>query len=550
MIKHMSKKKAPYNRMILGLLFLILIGQHAGFVRAEKPNTKPVQTTKPVTQKSTVARTQLTNRNASTAAETRPTWGKGKTLPKQEDASRKDQAKTTSPDKPARETASHQFVSPQSIIYPILQYEIPKAQRITLDNGITVFLLEDHELPLVRMSVVVRTGSAYDPPEQPGLAELSCRAMRTAGTTALTGDELDDRLDRMAVNIVTGVDPEAAQFSLNTLKENLEPAVDLFSQILMTPRFDPEKVRIEKELALEGMRRIEDDPQEYAFREFRKHLYRGNPRGNQKTIASVGKLQVSDLIGFHRKYFYPENMMISVTGNINREEMVSLLSKYFQPAPVSQNVWNLPVPVIRGDGGIIVVRKETPQSIVLMGFAAPAKNSSDYHAFSILDFVLGSGGFRSRIFQDIRNNRGLAYSAGSFYKAKGDYGVLSTYGMTKTDSTMKVLDAMKSIVTDVGRSPLKPGEIIWAKKSIMNNFLFSFVSADQIAYQQMMIEYERLPEDFLQNYRQKIRKVDSGDIQSLAGKYLRPEQAIVLILGDEKRFDQPEKASGLVKPMK
>jgi len=539
-----------HNRIILGLLFLALIGLHAGFVWAEKQNTGPVPTAKAVLQTSRVTQAQVANRNASTAAKTQPASTKAIPLPKKEDAPGKDQAKTMFPGKTSRATAPHQFASPQSILYPILQYEIPTAQRITLNNGITVFLLEDHELPLIRMSAVIRTGSAYDPPGQPGLAELSCRAMRTAGTAVLTGDELDDRLDRLAVNIGTGVDLEAAQFTLSALKESLEPAVDLFSQILMTPRFDPEKVRIEKELALEGMRRIEDDPQEYAFREFRKHLYQGNPRGNQKTIASVSKLQVSDLAGFHQKYFYPENMMISITGDVNREEIVALLSKYFLASPRSQNVGHLPAPVIRSNGRIIVVRKEIPQSIVLMGFAAPAKSSPDYHAFSVLDFVLGSGGFRSRIFQDIRNNQGLAYSAGSFYKAKGDYGVLSTYGMTKTDSTIKVLDALKSIVTDVGRTPLKPEEINWAKKSITNNFLFSFVSADQIAYQQMMIEYEGLPEAFLQNYRQKIQKVNSGDIQSLAGKYLRPEQAIVLILGDEKRFDQPEKAPGSVKPMK
>jgi zinc protease len=449
---------------------------------------------------------------------------------------------------PALKTAIEKFSPPGTIIYPLLQYQIPRAERIVLDNGIILFLLEDHELPLVRISAVVRTGTAYDPSDKAGLAELACRAMRTGGTATLTGDEIDDQLDRYAINIWTSADTEMSRLGLSTLKENLATGVDLFSQILQSPRFDPAKVQTEKDLLKEGLRRIEDDPQDYAFREFRKHLYRGNPRGNQKTLASVDKLQVSDLTGFHRKYFYPGNMMISVTGDITREEVLQLFSRYFAPSTTKEKSESLPAPIIRGDGKVILIPKDTPQSIVLMGFPAPPKNSPEYFAFSILDFVLGSGGFRSRIFQEIRNNQGLAYSAGSVYKAREDYGVLSIYGMTKADSTMKVLDTMKTIVREAGNTPLKSEEIDWAKKSMTNNFLFSFVSAEQIAYQQMIIEYEGLPSDFLQLYRDNIQKVKPGDIQSLANKYLRAEQATVLILGDEKRFDHPVNASGLVTP--
>ena len=433
------------------------------------------------------------------------------------------------------------YASPESILYPILQYQIPEARRIVLENGIILFLLENHELPLVEMTAVVRTGSAYDPPGKEGLAELTCQSMRTGGTQSLTGDALDDRLDRYAIRIGASADMEMARFKLSVLKENLEMGVDLFSQILQSPRFDPKKVQTDKDLILEGLRRIEDDPQEYAFREFRKNLYRGNPRGNQKTAASVENIQAADLAGFHQKYFFPANTMISVTGDITQDEAVRLISGYFVPSGRSGKPETPPPPSLLGDGRVILVQKETPQSIVLAGFAAPDKNSPDYFAFSILDFVLGSGGFQSRIFREIRNNQGLAYSAGSFYKAREDYGVFSAYGMTKADSTLQVLNTLKAIVTEAGKSPLDTEEIQWAKKSLTNGFLFSFVSAEQIAYQQMMIDYERLPHDFLQNWRENIQKVRSGEILSQARKYLSLDRATILVLGDEKRFESPLK---------
>jgi len=140
------------------------------------------------------------------------------------------------------------YPSPETILYPILQYQIPEARRMVLDNGMILFLLENHELPLVEITAVVRTGSAYDPPGKEGLAELACLSMRTGGTQALTGDALDDQLDRYAIRIGASADMEMARFNLSVLKENLERGVDLFSQILQSPRFDPPKVRTDKDL--------------------------------------------------------------------------------------------------------------------------------------------------------------------------------------------------------------------------------------------------------------------------------------------------------------
>jgi predicted Zn-dependent peptidase len=458
------------------------------------------------------------------------------------------QVQSASANKKRSAEVRNQFTSPESLAYPVLEYRIPEAKRIALDNGMILYWLGDHELPIIRMSVLVRTGSAYDPPDQPGLAELSCRAMRTAGTLHWRGDELDDQLDRHAIHISCRTDLELVRFSLNTLKENLEEAVELFSEIMTTPRFDPKKVLIEKELMLEEIRRIEDNPQEFAFREFRKHLYRGNPRGNQKSIPSISGIQVADLADFHHEYFYPENMMIAVTGDISLEETIRVLSSRFPSPSRKHRIAPLPAPDLRSDGRVIIIPKEIPQSVVLAGFAAPAKNTSDYHAFSILDFVLGSGGFRSRIFQEIRNDLGLAYSAGSFYSARTEYGVLSAYSMTKTDTTLRVLDAMKSIITDVAGSLLKPEEVRWAQRSITNNFLFSFANAEQIVHQQMMSEYEGLPEEFLIQYRQNIQKVKPLEIKALAARYLRLDQATILILGDEKGFDHPVRNTGAAIP--
>jgi predicted Zn-dependent peptidase len=156
----------------------------------------------------------------------------------------------------------------------------------------------------------------------------------------------------------------------------------------------------------------------------------------------------------------------------------------------------------------------------------------------ILDFIVGSGGFPSRIPSVVRNNEGLAYSAGSFYRARPKYGIFGNYAFTKTSTTMKTLALLDSVLENIQSDSITAKEMDWAKKSINNGFIFSFSTAEQIVWQRMNIEYEKLPADFLINYRDKIEKVTIKDIDHVAAKYLDQTKNIVLILGDSNKFDK------------
>jgi predicted Zn-dependent peptidase len=169
----------------------------------------------------------------------------------------------------------------------------------------------------------------------------------------------------------------------------------------------------------------------------------------------------------------------------------------------------------------------------LLGHIVPGKGSPDFYSLTLLDFILGSGGFRSMLPQEIRNKRGLAYSAGSFYAARAQYGVLDAYAMTGSASTAEVVTLFRMIIKSLREHPVSEGELAWAKKSIGNRFIFSLESPEQIAYQQMMLESEGLPHDFIDTFQEKIERVRIQDIQAAADKYLVPERARILIVGDE-----------------
>ncbi|MBU2054377.1 MAG: insulinase family protein [Proteobacteria bacterium] len=441
---------------------------------------------------------------------------------------------------------------PDRLRYAPLSFDPPLAERIVLANGLVVYLLEDRELPLLKITAVIRTGSVYDPPGQEGLAELTATMMETGGIAGLTGDAVDETLESMAALLQTSVHRDYGTFSLSLLRNDLEKGLELFSRILRQPAFEQDKLTLAKGLKIEELRRIGDDPQKLAFREFGRIIYKDSPWGSVASRGSITRLQREDLIRCHELFYNPENVMIAVSGDIGREEAQILLNRYFGTwKSTEMKAPPLPPPPLPRAGGIFFLPKEIPQAICLFGWLAPSKRDVQFYPFEILDFIVGSGGFRSRLFQEIRTNRGLAYSTGSFYRARKEHGLLGAYALTKPESVLEVISLIQGIIREVGAKPVPPGELAMAKKAIINSFIFSFTSADQIAIQQLLLKYNDLPDDFLASCRGKIDNVNADAIRKAAGLHLDPERAVVLIIGNEavyrdiaKRFDRVLKIEG------
>jgi len=225
-------------------------------------------------------------------------------------------------------------------------------------------------------------------------------------------------------------------------------------------------------------------------------------------------------------------VMISISGDIEIPEAKALIGRYLGGWRSSERRPETPPLPRQQNGGIYFLTKDVPQSIAIFGWLAPAKKDAQFYPFEVLDFLVGSGGFRSRIFQEIRTNLGLAYSTGSFYNAKGDYGLFGAYALTKSASTVQVISRIKEILREMGQKPVSPEELEGAKKAIQNSFIFSFTSAEKIASQQLMIAYEDLSEDHLLTYRSRIEKVTAADVRDMAIR-LDPKRAILLIVGND-----------------
>lgn len=430
----------------------------------------------------------------------------------------------------------------QSVSFQPIVFKPPAPERIELQNGMIVYLLEDHELPLINITASLRTGSVYEPAEIAGLAALTGTTMRTGGTLHMTAGEVDRQLEEMSAQLSVGIGVEQGSASLSVLTEDFEKAFSIFSQILMQPVFDQEKFEIARATMCQGLRQLPDNPQGLAFREFKKLLYAGNPRGKLPTIASVQRIKRDNLVSFHRKFSHPENIMLAVSGDFNRTGMLANIRKVFGSWPrSSDSVTAVSPPAQLNAMQLYHVHKQLSQSTIVMGHFAPPKNHPDYYAFQVLDFIIGSGGFTSRLFSHVRTAQGLAYSVGSFYRADKGYGVFGAYCMTKADSTYRAASLMIQILEAVKKGELSEKELQWAKESILNNFIFSFASSAQIAAQQLQLEYESLPPDFISTAPEKISSVSLSDLKRVAAAWLMPERQIILLVADTATIDaQPD----------
>lgn len=430
--------------------------------------------------------------------------------------------------------AENLFPFPEEIPSDALRFELPQVNKIVLNNGITLYILENHDLPVVHINGLIKTGSVNDPPGKEGTAELTAYVMRTGGTEKYSSGQVDDQLDGMAATIALSVSKESVQVTCSALSEDIEKGIELLSQMMIRPVFEQGQVDLARQLKEEEVRRIKDNPQKLAFREFLRLVYDGNDRGRFVSQNSLKKISRQDLIDFHRTFFHPRNILFAVSGDISEERAKDLIQRYFGGWVSNEKPTQFQPPPKTPREGVFIVHKDIPQSTIVAGQLAPSKKDGDYHAFTVLDFIVGSGGFPSKIQSLVRNDEGLAYSAGSFYQANASVGVFGAYAFTKTSSTLRVLDLMNSVTDNIGKT-ITEKDLAWAKKSINNGFIFSFTTPQDIVWQIMSVEYENLPPDFLLNFRETIENVTLADLNKTARKYFLTPKT-VLILGDSKTF--------------
>ncbi len=447
---------------------------------------------------------------------------------------------------------------PEQLKFPPLAYEPPKAGsfRVPLKSGPIAYVAEDRELPLVNISILVRTGQYLEPEDKIGLASMTGYLLARGGIQSKTAEELEERLAFLAAQLDSGIGDSQGRVGLNLLSKDLEEGLAILREVLTVPRFQQDKLDLAKHQSLQRMRERNDDSssiegREAAFLSFGEEFW-ANRQSTEKTVTSITR---EDLQKFHQRWFVPGNFIVAVSGDFARDEMISKLERFFENWPFKgEQPPAIPANPSFASPGIYVVQKDVPQGRVAMMLPGVQRDNPDYFAIMVMNDILGGGGFTSRIVNRVRSDEGLAYSAGSSFPGGVYYPLTFRAGFqTKSRTVPYAISIVQKEIESICANKVTDEELNTSKRSFIDTFPRMFATKGQIvgvfAQEEFTGRYSREPE-FYQKYRQRIDQVTADKVMEVARKYLDLSKMAILVVGQKDQVllghpDHPVKLADL-----
>lgn len=425
---------------------------------------------------------------------------------------------------------------------PLPEIQVPNYERYELSNGLVVYLMEDHELPLVSGTATFRSGERFEPGSQVGLASVMSDVMRLGGTTSVSAEQLNAQLEQKAASVETDIDASAASASFDTLAEDLPDVFSLFADVIQHPAFPPDKIDFVKNQYRGSIARRNDDPDDIAKREFTKLIYGPtSPFARTTEYETLDRISREDVLAFYQGAIRPEQTILGITGDFDTATMKGLIQQYFgswQPTGQALTV-NASEPVTQAQTGTFLVdQPQLTQSYILLGHLGGQLNSPDFVPMSVLNEVLN--GFSGRLFNEVRSRQGLAYVVYAFWSARYDYpGTFIGGGQTRSEATVPFIQAVLQEIERVRNNPITTDELNAAKDSVLNSFVFSFQSPDQILSRLIRYEYYGYPSDFIFQFQRAVEATTASQVLEAAQRNLKPEQLVTLVVGNPATINPP-----------
>ncbi len=427
---------------------------------------------------------------------------------------------------------------PDQLTFPPLDFHFPEVAQQQLDNGMKVYLKEDHELPLVELTVMVEGGSIYDPTEKAGLSQFFARSLSTGGTQQSSPDKLEAELESMAAELSVSSSLYGYEIDMSLNRGDLKRGIGILAELLRQPRFDNKRMELVRTQMLEQIKRQNDDPGSIAGRLLKKEIYQDHPLGASPTQSGVESFKRADLLQLHQRYFQPQNVWLAVSGDVTKDELLDSLTSQFGDWTMGETLLRqFDLPPTGSAGKVILVDKKIPQTTILLGQPGIEKDNPDMFAVQVANFILGGGGFNSRMMREIRSDRGLAYSVYSYFQIGRQLPGLFVAGSeTKSGSTIEVVTLLKQLIEQIREEPVSEAELELAKKSLINSFIFAFENSHSIVSRKLRLDYYNYPPEYLETYRAELAAVTIDDVQRVARKYLHPDQLQIVLVGDSEQY--------------
>lgn len=421
----------------------------------------------------------------------------------------------------------------------------PEAQvlgsREKLPNDLVWLFSQQSELPLVTLELIIKAGTLEEPPGKEGLANLTASLLLN-GTKSRPSAKIAEELDFIGAHLSAAGGDDFATVSLTVLKKDLGPALDLFKDILLNPTFPVAEMQRKVSQFKAALASEEDEPMVVASRAFAKNLYGSFPYGHpvRGTPQGLSAITRNDLVEFHRRYYRPNNAVLCLVGDLTPDEARQWATKTFggwaaTPIPPSKLP---PIPPL-SQRKEVVIDKDISQANIILGSLGITRKNPDFYAFQVMNYILGGGGFASRLMDDIRVNRGLAYSVSSSFSPGLEPGPFAVSLETKNASAEEAINQVVAQLKRIRSQPVTPQELQDAKSYLIGSFPRKMDSMSKRAWLLGYVEVYGLGLDYPWRYPELIQHLTPADIQQVADKYTHPENYLLVIVGKKSAMTSP-----------
>jgi zinc protease len=409
-----------------------------------------------------------------------------------------------------------------------------------LPNGLTVLFVERHELPIVMATLLIKASPLQEDAVKAGTAYVTAK-MLAEGTATRKAVDINSEIDFIGANLDSSVNHDYTTVSLSVLKKNMDKGFDIFSDIVLHPSFPAEELARKKDLLKGALRQKEEDPSFVAGREFDKDIFGDSPYGRlvEGSIKSIGSIERADVLDFYDSFYRPDNAILTVVGDLSKEELHKLLDRSFVSwnsgaSNVHKAVISSPLPL---DGPRLdVVDRDVTQANILFGYAGIARDNPDYYAIQVMNYIFGGGGFSSRLMKVIRDEMGLTYSIYSYFAATKYPGRFEIEVQTKNESAGRVIDEMLGQIRLMKSGSVSDQELRDAKDYLIGSFPRRLETSRKIADFLAAVQYYQLGDAYIDRYKEYIGTVTKDDVIRVARKYLDDRNYVLVIVGNKKKL--------------
>ena len=417
----------------------------------------------------------------------------------------------------------------------------PFATREVLPNGLVVLTAERRALPIVTVRVLVRAGSLHEPADLPGLANLAA-VLLPQGTARRTALELSEAIDFVGGTLRAEGGQDAATITLTVLKRDLTTGLDLLADLLRSPVFREEEIQRKVQQLKGAIAQKAEDAGTVAAEAFAGALYGAHPYGRpvEGTAESLSAITRQHLVDFHARLYVPNNTVIAVAGDVTAAEVRALFGKAFEDwaarpvaAPSLPPVASPPTRVVRR------LDRELTQANIVVGHVGYPRRSPDHYALSVLNYILGGGGFTSRLVHSIREERGWAYDVHSRFSPGLEAGPFAVTLQTKNETAGNAVREVLAQLRRIRQDGITAEELRDAQAFLTGSFPLRYDTNAEVAALLTQMELHGLGMDFPERYPDLIRSLTRKEIGRVARQYLDPDRSVVIVVGKQEKISLP-----------